>query len=95
MRNNSPAARDKFAGPGRDLFLIAGCPDAAVFVAAVEFMMDPEFPAHPLAQEVNGAAQVEEAGGDPQDPGSKELFPTAERYSRSAAIKSGSGKCDE
>jgi hypothetical protein len=41
MRNNSPVARDKFAGPFRDFFVVVGRPDAAALVAAVEFMMDP------------------------------------------------------
>jgi len=86
VRNNGPAARDVFAGSGRDLFLVAGRPDWAALAAAVEFMMDPELTAHPFAQEVYCGAQVDEASGDPKYPGRKKLVPVTNGQ-RGAAIK--------
>ncbi len=75
MRNNGPAARDIFAGPDRDLFLVAGGPDMMSFVAAVKFVMDPEFTADQFAKKVDGAAHIEETGGNPEDGARKELVP--------------------
>lgn len=94
VRNYSPAAWDKFACPGRNLFAAPGGPDPALFAAAVKFMMDPKFAGHPLSQEIDSAAQVDQARGNPKDPCRKQLIPVAEGEHRSA-IKSRGSKCDE
>jgi hypothetical protein len=78
VRNNSPAARDIFAAPSRDSLLIMSRSDVTAFTTAVKFMMDPEFPAHPFTQEIDGTAQVDEARGNPEDPCRKKLFPMAD-----------------
>jgi hypothetical protein len=87
VRNNSPAARDVFSCSGRDLFLVAGRPDGAALAAAVEFVMDQELPTHPFTQEVDGAAQTDKAGGNPENAGRKKLVPMANGKG-GAAVKS-------
>ena len=67
MRNNSPAARDKFSCSRRDLLIGLRCPGTAPFVAAVEIVGHPELAAHPFAEEEDTAAQIKEAGGNPED----------------------------
>ena len=91
MRKNGPAARDEFAGPGRDLLVVVGCPDAAMLAAAVVFVMDPELPAHPFTQKIDGAAQVNKTGGNPEDKSCNQLVPVTNGYDRSA-IKPRAGK---
>ena len=91
VRNNSPAARDKFASSCGDLFPGLGYPDAAAFVAPVKFVMDPELTANPFAKEVDGAAQIDQAGGDPEDATRKQLIPMGNRCGRTA-IKSWSSE---
>jgi len=93
VRNNGPAARDKFAGPGRDLVVVMGCPDATVFAAAVEFVVDPELSAHPFTQEVDSAAEVDETGGNPEDQSCNQLVLMANGYDRSAIKPRGSERC--
>src|SRR5579863_9004392 len=91
MRNNSPGARDIFAGSGRDPFLVVSRSDVTAFAMAIKFMVDPEFPAHPFTQEIDGATQVNAARGDPEDPRRKKLFPMANGQGR-AAIKPRAGE---
>jgi len=66
-----------------------GRPDAAV--APIEFMMDPQLAAHPFPQEEDGAAQADEAGGDPEDGTRKQLIAMGNGYRR-ARIMSRAGK---
>lgn len=68
-----------------------GSVDPPPLAAAIEFMMDPKFAAHPFAEEKDCGAHIHKTSGYPEDKTCKQPVPVGDG-DRGSAIKPGGGK---